>query len=261
MDFETLLLTRKAGIATLTLNRPHALNAFTLTMVRELHQALLDVEQSAEVRVIVLKAAGAAFCAGADLKEVAAQQDVPWHLRTLTAAGHQAIAKLKELPQPVIAAVHGVAAGGGLGLCLACDLIVAGTEAAFVTAFAKLGLSPDYGATYHLVRLLGEKKAFELAAFSPHLSAQEALELGLINAVVPLEQLETRVASWAERLAAGPPLALQRTKRLIQQSLDQGLHGQLEAESLSVAAGGRSLDFQEGLQAFLHKRPPRFQGR
>lgn len=259
--YHTLELKVEARVATIRLNQPQTLNALNIPQMLELDDAVRALEENDAVRAVVLTAAGTAFCVGADLNTLKEQEDVAWHLRQLTTACHQAIARIKRLERPVIAAVNGVAAGGGLGLVLACDLAIAAESARLTTAFSKLGLSPDCGTTYHLVRLLGEKKAFELAAFSPVLDAQEALKLGLVNRVVADEALPTQTQAWAKQLAEGAPLGLARTKRLIQHSLERPLLAQLEAESLNVVAGGHSKDLKEGLAAFLEKRAPHFQGR
>jgi 2-(1,2-epoxy-1,2-dihydrophenyl)acetyl-CoA isomerase len=263
---EPVLLRLADGIATITLNRPTVLNALDEAMVDGLTAALERIEASAEARVVVLEGAGAGFMAGGDIRAFQAVMDrSPAEKRVfferLIYRFHPIIVMLRRLPVPVVARVHGAVAGAGMSLMMACDLALAAEDAVFTLAYCHLGTSPDGGATYFLPRHIGSKKAMEIALLGDRFGAPDALRLGLVNAVVPAAELQSRVAVLAARLAAGPTRAYAATKRLLLESLDNSLETQLhrEAESFALCAGTE--DFVEGITAFAEKRKPRFTGR
>jgi len=256
---ETLLVDRApSGIVTLTLNRPAKKNAMNATMFDELLVVFREVGESASDRVLVITGAGDAFCSGADLGERG--QDTRPPLARLRWVADIALA-LHRISKPVIAKVNGVAVGAGMNLALACDLIVASENARFSEIFARRGLSIDFGGSWLLPRLVGMHKAKELALLADIISAKEAADLGLVNRVVPAGQLDAFVADWAERLAAGPPLALSMTKRLLTNSFAMSMDEALEAEGMAQSVNSGTEDTPEAIRAFLEKREPRFKGR
>lgn len=254
---EVLLREQSNGILTLTLNRPEAINALTTEMLRELSKALKEAAVP-EARVVVLRGAGRGFCSGQDLREFAGQRiSYKNHLRNYRSV----VEGLAGLEKPVIAAIHGAAAGAGLSLALACDLRIASSDAVLTTGFSRIGLIPDAGMNYHLPRMVGYAKAFELEVLSERLKAEEALALGLVNRVVPTESFAEEVARLAGELAQGPTKTYGLIKRALRRSAGASLEEMLEYEALLQEVAGRSEDHQEGVQAFYEKRPPRFQGR
>ncbi len=254
---EVLLREQNNGVLTLTLNRPEAINALTTEMLRELSKALKEAA-APEVRVVVLRGAGRGFCSGQDLREFAGQRiSYKNHLRNYRSV----VEGLAGLEKPVIAAIHGAAAGAGLSLALACDLRIASSDAVLTTGFSRIGLIPDAGMNYHLPRMVGYAKAFELEVLSERLKAEEALALGLVNRVVPAESFAEEVARLAGELALGPTKTYGLIKRALRRSAGASLEEMLEYEALLQEVAGRTEDHQEGVQAFYEKRPPRFQGR
>src|SRR5580692_12522122 len=220
-QLETLIVERKDGVVTVTMNRPARKNAANGVMWRELLATFDDVATDRNDRVMVLTGAGDAFCSGADLgatSEVAGRPGDPY-LVQMRALGDVAM-RLHRFPKPTIAKVGGVAAGAGMSMALGCDLIVASDTARFSQIFSRRGLSVDFGASWLLPRFVGLHRAKELAFFADILSAKEAAELGVVNRVVPDDQLDDFVADWAERLAAGPPLALSMTKTMLNNSVN-----------------------------------------
>jgi 2-(1,2-epoxy-1,2-dihydrophenyl)acetyl-CoA isomerase len=256
---ETLRVERAPnGVVTLTLNRPEKKNAMNVAMFNELRDVFREVDATTTDRVLVITGAGDAFCSGADLGERA--QDTRHPLARLHWVADIALA-LHRIPKPVIAKVNGVAVGAGMNLALGCDLIVAADHARFSEIFARRGLSIDFGGSWLLPRLVGMHRAKELALLADIISAKEAAELGLVNRVVPASQLDAFVADWADRLAAGPPLALSMTKRLLTNSFSASMDEALEAEGLAQSVNVRSEDTAEAIGAFLEKREPKFTGR
>jgi len=256
---ETLLLDRAPnGVVTLTLNRPEKKNAMNAAMFNELLAVFREVGDSASDRVLVITGAGDAFCSGADLGERG--NDTRHPLLRLHWVADIALA-LHRIPKPAIAKVNGIAAGAGMNLALACDLIVASESARFSEIFARRGLTIDFGGSWLLPRLIGMHRAKELAFFADIISAKEAAELGLVNRVVAASQVDAFVADWADRLAAGPPLALSMTKRLLTNSFSMTMDEALEAEGMAQSVNAGTEDTPEAIRAFLEKREPKFKGR
>jgi 2-(1,2-epoxy-1,2-dihydrophenyl)acetyl-CoA isomerase len=247
------------GVATITLNRPAALNALTIPMKERLLAAIQGVAGDTGVRAIVLTGSGRAFCAGQDLKE-RLDPNAPSLGEELILRYNPIVRALRSAPQPVIAAVNGVAAGAGASLAFACDLRIAADVATFVLAFGRIGLVPDSGATWTLPRLVGAARAAEIALLGDAVSAADALRIGLVSRVVPADALAGEAATMAARLAALSPGATALTKQALAVSFDRDLDAALDAEADAQAAAGAHPDHAEGLAAFLEKRPPRFSG-
>jgi 2-(1,2-epoxy-1,2-dihydrophenyl)acetyl-CoA isomerase len=256
---QRLIVERDArGVTTLVLNRPEKKNAIDHLMFEELSQVLGEIGQSSTDRVLVLTGAGGDFSAGADLGGQGAPDR--HHLAQMRFYGSVALA-LHQLPIPTIAAVRGVAAGAGLNLALGCDLIAASDTARLSEIFARRGLSLDMGGSWLLPRLIGLHRAKELALLAELISAEQAERIGLVNRVVPEAELDALVADWAARLAAGPPLALAMSKRLLNQAFATGLAEALDAEGMAQSVNTASEDTKEAFRAFFQKREPSFRGR
>lgn len=251
----------ESGVVTLTLNRPKRLNAISSVMWGELRESFRRFSDDDEARVLVLTGAGDAFCSGADLGgRTESGRSERNHLRAMHEINETSLA-LHQVPKPVIAKVNGVAAGAGLNLALGCDLIVASEKARFSEVFARRGLSVDFGGSWLLPRLVGLHKAKELALLAEIIDAREAERIGIVNRVVPHEKLDAFVEDWAERLAAGPPLALTMTKRLLDAGLTSSFADALQAEAFAQTVNFGTRDTREAIGAFLAKRTPRFEGR
>lgn len=262
MPYETLGYTVHDGVATLTLQRPEAYNALDLRLATELHDAVVTCSENEAVRAVVLTGSGRAFCAGGDVKGFGEQMDqIGKHLKILTTALHAAISCLVRMPKPTITAVNGIAAGGGMSLALAGDLIVATESARFTMAYTQIGASPDGSSSFLLPRLVGVKRALALTFLNRTLSAHEAMEWGLVTQVFPDARFQDEVLALALQLAHGPTHAYGRAKALLYDSTSATLETQMAHEAQSIAACGHTADFREGVSAFLAKRPPVFQGR
>lgn len=263
MNYETIQFEQQGAVGILTLNRPERLNALTLKVASELQDGLRRTLDDG-ARAIVLTGSGRAFCAGGDLREMQAVATKEGRLEAFfdepLRVLNEMITLIRSAPVPIIAAVNGVASGGGCNLALACDLVVAATTARFNQAFIKIGLSPDCGGTFILPRLVGYKRAAELMFTGDMITAEQAQEMGMINSVVPDAELMDHVLSLAERLAAAPTAAIAQIKKLLDASAANDCSNQLELERQAQIKSGKTKDFVEGVSAFLEKRPPRFVG-
>ena len=258
---DKLLVTLDNGIKRITFNRPERRNSVDTETVALLREA---IERSAEdeTKVIILSGAGDAFCAGADLQATGEHDikriDVTAALRSHT---NPTILAMRRLPKPIIARVHGPAVGVGCNYALASDILIASEQAKFGQVFIKIGLMPDGGSTYTLPRIVGYAKAFELMATGDIVSAGEALAIGLVNRVVPVAELDNTVNQMAARLAAAPSIALAKIKQGLVHAENSDLASALEFEAVNQAACFQSEDFLEGVNAFLERRKPAFQGK
>lgn len=260
---DTVLLDRDGAVATLTLNRPAALNALDLPMVDALIARTAQIAADNGVRVVVLQGAGKHFMAGGDIRVFAGSLRDDESTRRaafgrMVEHVHASIETLARMPQPVIARLHGAVAGFGLSLANACDLAFASDDAYFASAYLQIAVTPDGGGTYWLPRLVGARKAAEILMLGDRFGAQQAQALGLVNRVLPSAELDGAVRDAARRLAAAPALALRNLKRLLRDSMQRSLSEQLQAEAHSFAQCTGSADFAEGIAAFLDKRPPDF---
>jgi len=263
MTYQTILFEVSGGVARLTLNRPDRLNSFNVQMHKEVREALSQLANNSEARVLVFTGAGRGFCAGQDLGDRAVApggqgvdlgDSIENYYKPLVLA-------LRNLPMPIIGAVNGVAAGAGANIALACDLVIAAKSASFVQAFSKLGLVPDSGGTWFLPRLLGNARAMGLALLGDKLPAEQAAQWGLIWRCVEDAELKSTVDQLATQLAAAPTRGLARTKQAIYESWSHSLEQQLDQERDFQRELGRSQDYAEGVAAFTEKRTPKFTGR
>lgn len=255
---------REENVAIMTLNRPAQYNVINIEMGRDFRQALLECWDDDDVRAIVLTGTGNAFSGGGDIKfmvaELKAGRICP-SFESMLPIWHGVIEYLREIPKPVIAALNGVVAGGGLGIVLACDFRIASPEIEFVTAFLGIAASPDSSTSFFLPRFVGMGRATELFMRNKPMSAEEALNLGLVNAVVAKESVMEESMSMATELAQGPTNAFGRTKQLLNQSMSSSLKDHLHSEARLVTVSAASPDFREGVNAFVEKRKPNFNGK
>lgn len=264
MNFETVKYSLADSTATVEMHRPEALNALSLQLCIDLHAAIKAAEADG-ARAVILTGSGRAFCSGGDLREMRSMWEKEGRIEAFLDAPlnalHDVIKLIRETPIPFIAAVNGVCAGAGTNFALACDLVVAAEDATFNEAFARIGLSPDCGGTFFLPRAVGEKRAAEIFMFGETLTAASAAEIGMINRVVPAEELTAESEKLARKLAAGPTGAYGRIKKLLNSTFRNSLDEQLALEHECQLESGRSADFKEGVAAFFEKRPPEFRGK
>lgn len=257
--YRTLLFEISEGVARVTLNRPQSLNSLNVQMLADLKDVFDGLNDDSRVRCVVLTGSGRGFCSGADLTStgINSADEIS---RSLRESYNPVIMSICAMEKPVIAAVNGVAAGAGCNMALACDLVVAAESAIFLQAFVKIGLVPDAGGSYFLPRLVGLKKAMEMALLGEKISAAEAVGLGMINRAVPDSRFEEEVNSLASRLASGP-YCQGLIKKMFNLSNDLSLEGCLEMEADYQGRAAVSGDCGEGVQAFLEKRKAMFEGR
>jgi 2-(1,2-epoxy-1,2-dihydrophenyl)acetyl-CoA isomerase len=251
------------GIATLVMNRPDRLNALNNELAIALNDALGRIAEDSSVAVVVITGAGRAFCSGGDLAMLgkSRQSGAMHEVEPLLRAGLQMVLKMRTMPQPVIAAVNGAAAGAGMNIALAADIRIAAEEATFGQTFAKIGLFPDYGGTFFLPELVGPAKAAELFYTGDLIDAKTALRIGLLNQVVPAAQLEAEVRTLAQKIARGPALAIRAVKKALFASKETELAQALDNEVREQMRCFPSEDCSEGIRAFFEKRHPKFQGK
>ncbi|MEZ5727699.1 MAG: enoyl-CoA hydratase-related protein [Burkholderiaceae bacterium] len=257
---ETVLHEVADGVATITLNRPEVLNAQNAELMDALRDSMLAVESDPAVRAVLLTGAGRGFSAGADLAARGSGGTTDPG-ETLRRRYHPLIECMRRMPKPIVTAVNGVAAGAGMSLALAGDIVLAGESATFLQAFSKIGLVPDAGSTYFLPRLVGDVRARALAILADRISAAEAERFGMVWKVYPDERLMDEARSLASHLAKMPTRAYGLIKVALNSSSDNSLSDQLELEAVLQSEAGQGEDFREGVAAFLEKRAPRFTGR
>lgn len=256
---ETLLIdVADNGVVTVTMNRPEKKNAANAVMWDELRTTWDEIALDPAVRCVIMTGAGDAFCSGADL---GGQRGVERHQLQSMNLIHRTVQALYAIMVPVIAKVNGVAAGAGMNMALACDLVLASDQARFSEIFVRRGLTVDFGGTWILPRLIGLHKAKELAFFGDVISARQAEDFGFVNRVVPHAELDEVAATWADTLAAGPPLAMAMTKRLLTLNATADFATALEGEGMAQTVNFATEDTREAVQAFLDKRQPTFKGR
>ncbi|WP_336813592.1 enoyl-CoA hydratase/isomerase family protein [Bosea sp. MMO-172] len=258
---DSVQLTRDGGVAILTLNRPAVLNAIDAPMAELFLTQVRAITASSDVRAILLQGNGRAFCAGGDVSQFLASDDIAAGIEAIMAPLHEALCLIDALPQPSVACLQGAIAGGGFSLALACDLAVAADDARFTMAYARIGATPDLGGTYRLARLVGQRKAREIALLAETFGAEEALKIGLVNRVVPAPQARDEALAMARKLAAGPTGAYGRIRSLLAEAPDADLADHLDAERDAFRETTATADFREGVTAFLEKRSAAFTGR
>lgn len=262
MSEPMVLMDRQGEVGTVVLNRPQKLNAFAGEMRDLIGDAVEQLGADSSIRAIVITGEGRGFCAGADidyLNELVAEENAR-DFQRLLAAGERVVQEIRAAEKPVIAALNGPAAGGGANLALACDLRIMAATASIGQTFVRIGLHPDWGGTFLLPRLVGVSRALELMWSGRMVGAEEALAIGLVNRVAPAAILRDEAMAWARQLASGPPLAVGRIKRALQESLDRDLDTMLAIELENQLACFESQDVKRGLFAFSSKDTPRFEG-
>lgn len=261
MDYNSIEFSVKKNVASLVLNRPERANVMTLEAAKELMAAAIECDENPEIRAVLIRANGPMFCGGGDLKTfVKHGDDLPAYLKETTTYLHGAVSRMTRQSAPVICAVHGFAAGGGFSLAISGDLVLASQSAKFTMAYTKAGLTPDGSSTYFLPRLVGLRRALELALTNRVLSADEAVEWGLATRVTSDEDLVSEAEALARQLAGGATSSLGAAKRLLHGGFNESLETQMEMETRAIADSVRTHDGREGIRAFVEKRRPSFTG-
>jgi 2-(1,2-epoxy-1,2-dihydrophenyl)acetyl-CoA isomerase len=260
MEFQYLTYETADGLARITLNRPEVYNALNDGITFEIQDALKLAAKDAAIRVIEITGAGKAFCSGQDLKAASTEEKRSFY-ESLHKRYNPIIRAMRALPKPIVCKLNGVAAGAGCSLALACDIIVASEDALMIEVFINIGLVPDSGSSFFLPRLTGMAKAFELCSMGSRIKANEALAMGLINKVVPVDQLDEAAKAYTDYFANAPTKSIGLIKKMLQKSASSTLDEMLEYEAYCQQIAGTSDDYKEGVQAFLEKRKPDFKGK
>ncbi|MDI6878409.1 MAG: enoyl-CoA hydratase [Desulfitobacteriaceae bacterium] len=259
---DDFLFTKDEGIATITLNRPEKMNAFTLEMIDQWAEALRDCQADPDTKVVVVTGAGKAFCSGGDVTKMGRDGVVPLDKKNfLWEHVHQIALTIETMDKPVVAALNGLAIGAGLDMALMCDIRFAADSAKFSEGYVKVGLIPGDGGTYFLPRLVGVAKALELCVTGEFVDAEEAMRIGMVNKVFPADKLMEETYAFARKIANGPSLAIGMIRRAIYQNVRMELRTALDMISSHMAVIQFTDDHQEGVAAFRERRQPRFQGR
>ncbi len=266
MSYDEILCKRDNHLTEITIDRPDNYNTFTPTLTKEFKDAIFNHADDGKTRAILIMGSGDKFSAGADLKtplekSVAEESDIEEIFREGIGRFHEAINKIQKMPKPVISGVNGTAAGAGFSLAIACDLTLISDKASLEFAYTKTGLTGDGGSTFNLPRLVGLKKAMDIAMRSPKISAQEAVDLGLANEVIPSKNFKEDVREKSEKLANGPTKSLGWIKKLLRESFDVSLENRLDKELDTFCEALNTEDFEEGVRAFLENGEPEFKGK
>ena len=261
MEYKTVIYTVKDGVADLVMNQPQTLNPMNDESMDDMLAALAECAADENVRAVVISGAGRAFCGGGDIRYFKAEVEKPgFGLGPLVTKVGKVVMAIRNLPKPVICAVHGAAAGGGCNLVFACDAAIAADNAKFIEAFVNIGLAPDTGGVYTLPRLIGPSRAFELMSTGRAMKADEAYALGLVSEVCAADELLDRAHALAARYAAGPSMVYARLKQMMNASVFSGLEEYLKLEARHLDDLSKTADFKEGITAFLEKRKAEFKG-
>jgi 2-(1,2-epoxy-1,2-dihydrophenyl)acetyl-CoA isomerase len=261
MSMDQIVTTTAYGVATIRLNDPDSLNALSAPIAAELERVIAELSEDRMIRALILTGTGRAFCAGGDVQSFYDNRDDPHDIMQSVLDGlHGALGGLIDAPFPTIAAINGVVAGAGMGIALATDLAIAADSAMFTMAYTGIGVSPDGSSTFFLPRLVGTRVAMDMILTNRRVSSTEALSLGIVNTVVPDDELDETAKNLAAKLAAGPTLAYVRARKLIRSSLGADPFTQMDAEAAGILAAGETQDFYEGISAFIEKRRPTFTG-
>jgi 2-(1,2-epoxy-1,2-dihydrophenyl)acetyl-CoA isomerase len=260
MNYETLTTNFKENIAYIILNRPDRLNSFDLKLGHELYQVLRDISSTKNIKAVVIKGSGKGFCGGGDVKEMYNAKDKSEFLRDLTRAIHLCVIEMRKMEKPIIAAVNGAAFGAGLSLALACDIIIAVKGVKMGTAFIGIGLAPGCG-TQFFTKIVGYQRACEYILTSKTFTSEEAKELGIVNIIVEQDELDKYVEELLSKFKKLPPIAIGKAKMLINKSQDNDMITHLELESYTASKSAKTMDFNEGVTAFVEKRKAVFKGK
>lgn len=262
MEYKTVLFSVENNVATIVMNQPKTLNPMNDQSMADVLDALNKCAADSNVKAVILKGAGKAFCGGGDIRFFMEEVEKPgFGLGPLVTKVGEVIMAIRNLPIPVICAVHGAAAGGGCNLALACDAVIAAENAKFIEAFVNIGLAPDTGGVFTLPRIVGPVRAFEMMSTGRAVGAQEALTLGMVSYVCPVEELETRANELAAKYAAGPGMVFTNLKKMMNASVYAGFEDYLKLEANCLDELSKSADFKEGITSFLEKRKAAYTGK